>query len=273
MDCEKIQTFLSQYLDKELDEDLRKKVRDHLLVCKACGNAYFSMKSVVEELESLEKIKAPDDFLDSVKQAVDKRSWFKNIFNIFSGYKIPMELVTLATTAILIFLIFTNLRPDKNDSSRILDPGQIQTASESSSDLIINGTKPVSLDFYINDIKESKHVASDNVVTVGSGKNFSQTDIPDFFEEINDDFPLLHREKAISHINKVILLMDGDVVSKDNQVDSAFPEIVTIKIPSGNYNSFIDEIEKVGRFRPLAPSLSDNSSDFVFLKMRFNLSE
>ena len=273
MECEKIQTLLSEYLDKELNEDLNKGVREHLLSCKACGNAYFSMKSAVEKLAGLEKFKAPYGFLDSVNEAVYKRSWFRNISDIFSGFKIPMEFVTVATTAVLIILIFTNLQTDKNDENITLDPGRIQTASKSPSELIINGASPVNLNFFINDTRKAGHSASDDVLTVGSGNNFNQTDIPDLFKEFEDDFPLLRKERTISDIEEIILSSGGDVVSRDYRVDSAFPEIITVKIPSGNYNSFINEIEKVGRFKPPAPSLTDNSPDFVFLKMRLNPSE
>ena len=273
MECEKIQTFISEYLDKELNEDMSKRVRDHLLVCKVCGNVYFSMKSAVKELACLEKFKAPYGFLDSVNQSVYKRSWFRNISNIFPGFKIPMEFVTVAATAVLVILIFTNLQIDKNDENRNLEPGQIQTASRSSSEMTIKGTNPVDLDFYINDNKKGRHPSSDNVLTVGSGEHFTQTDIGDFFEEIEDDFSLFNKGKTISDINEIILSAGGDVVSRNYRVDPASPEIITVKIPSGNYNSFINEIEKIGRFKPPAPSLTDNSPDFVFLKMRLNLPE
>ena len=265
MDCEKIQAVLSEYLDRTLNNDLNRTIKEHLLGCKECGDVYFSMKSLVEELSDLERIKAPDGFLNSVNQAIDKRSWFKNTFNIFSGFKIPMEFATLATTAVLIVLIFTNLQPDKNDSSRT----QVQDQTQTSINTTVSGTSPVDLDFYIN----RKNVSIDNALTVGSGSHLRSNDITGFFTEIDDNFPFLRREKTISDIDELIQQMEGDVLSRDYQLDSALPHIITIKIPSGNYESFIENIKKFGNFKPPAPLLSDNPPDSVLLEMRLNLRE
>jgi len=272
MDCDKIQAYFSDYLDKTLKKDLNKTVKDHLLVCKKCSNAYFSMKSIVDELAGLEKIKAPDGFLISVNQAIESRSWHKNIFNIFPSFKIPMEFVTFATTAVLIFLIITNLKPGKNDGNTNLEPNPLQTASNNGSNQITSSSNPVSLDFYISNKNTSKHVSSDNIVTVDSGKPSGQT-ATNFFKEIDDVFPLLRKEKTISDINEIIFSMGGEIVSNDYQFDSAFPETIMVKIPFNNYESFIDRIEKVGSLKPKAPSFAENHTDFVFLKMRLNLTE
>jgi hypothetical protein len=273
MDCEKIQAVLSEYLDRTLNNDLNRTVRDHLLECKKCGNVYFSMKSVVEELADLEKIKAPDGFLNSVNQAVERRAWFKGTLNIFSGFKIPMEFVTLATTAVLIILIFTNLQPDRNEGNGTSAPDQTQTALENTPGRMISSADPVDLNFYLHNKKDRKNVSPDNVLTVGSGSHLKDNDIQDFFTEIDDNFPFLRREKTISDINELILLLEGDVLSRDYQLDSARPDIITIKIPSGNYESFIKELKKLGSFKPPEPLLSDTPPDSVFLKIRLNLQE
>lgn len=268
MECEKIQTFLSEYLDKGLDENLSKTVRSHLLECKACVNDYFSMKSAVEELAGLEKINAPAGFLNSINQAVEKRSWFKNIFSIFSGFRIPMEFVTLTTTAVLLFLIFTNLQSDKDNENRLLNSGPVQTALENKPDQV-SGRSPVNLNF----IMENRHASSDNVVTVYSEPQKKGDSITGLFNEMENSFPLLRRMKAISEINELIFQMRGDVVTREYQDDPGYSEIITIKIPSGNYQSFIDGISNHGNFEPAAPSLTDNPPDFVLLKMRLNLPE
>lgn len=273
MDCEKIQEVLSEYLDRTLNNDLNRTVRDHLLECKKCGNVYFSMKSMVEELSGLERIKAPEGFLNSVNQAVERRSWFKDTFNIFSGFRIPMEFVTVATTAVLIILIFTNLQNDKNDTDMRPETNQIEAVMENTPVQVINGTDPVDLDFYMLNKNENKHLSSDNVLTVGSGSHLKNNDIRDFFTEIDKNFPFLRREKTISDINELISRMEGDVLSRDYQLDSALPDSITIKIPSGNYESFLREIGEFGKFKPPAPSLADNPPDSVFLKMRLNLQD
>lgn len=273
MDCEKIQAVLSEYLDRTLNNDLNRTVRDHLLECKNCGSVYFSMKSMVEELSELEKIKAPEGFLNSVNQAVESRSWLKDTFSIFSGFKIPMEFVTLTTTAVLIALIFTSLQSDKNDAGITSKSSRIETTLENAPVQMINSTDPVDLDFYIHSKKENKHLSSDNVLTVGSGSHLKNNDITDFFTEIDKNFPFLRREKTISDINELILLMEGDVLSRDYQLDSEMPDIITVKIPSGNYESFIREIREFGNFKPPAPPLADNPPDSVLLKMRLNLQD
>jgi hypothetical protein len=273
MDCEKIQAVLSEYMDRALNNDLNRKVRDHLLVCKKCGDIYFSMKSMVEELAGLEKIKAPDGFLSSVNRAVERKTWFKRTFNIFSSFKVPMEFVTLATTAVLVILIFSNLQTDRNEGNMAPLPDQTQTVLENMPGRTISSTNPVDLDFYMNNEKDRKNISPDNVLTVGSGSHLRGNDITDFFAEIDNNFPFLRREKTISDINELILLMEGDVLSRDYQLDSELPDIITIKIPSGNYEAFLNEIKKLGNIKPPAPSLAENPPDSVFLKLRLNLQE
>jgi len=109
MDCSRTKELLSEYIDGLLDKDNEAFVRDHHLQCGDCRNEFESMKAVIREIGSLDKIKAPDDFLAALHGRMEKESWFHKVKNLLfmpARIRIPVELATLATTVVLAFFIF-----------------------------------------------------------------------------------------------------------------------------------------------------------------------
>lgn len=252
MECNKINSLLSEYLDRTLQSDLNRDIKEHLLSCKNCSNDFFLMKSIADELTGLERIKAPDHLMNRVNQSVTSPSWFRKILDFIpgsGGFKFPMEFVTLATTAVLVFLIFSNIHVDKNENVMVADSGKQKTIMNNES----NG--PLRLNFVPADSRNPETLSSEKVVSVASGRS----------SDNNDSF--------IQDLRKMVLLAGGDVVSKEYARDSGHIEAVTIKIPSNSYGSFIRRAEKIGRFKPPAPSSINQSLDPVLLRISLNLSE
>ncbi|MGD9159219.1 MAG: zf-HC2 domain-containing protein [Desulfobacteraceae bacterium] len=264
MECNKIKSLLSEYLDKTLRNDLSRDIKEHLLSCKNCSNEFFLMKSIKGELAGLEKIKAPNYLLNRVNQAVASPSWFSKILDFIpgsGGLKVPMEFVTLATTVVLVFLIFTNIHVGNNENVMVTDSGGQKAVMGRES----NG--PVPLDFIPVVSTKSGTLPSENVISS------NDSDRPDPFDMINKNMPLSHRDKLISDLREMVYLVGGEIVSREYGHDRAYIDSITVKIPSNSYNSFIRRAEEIGRFNPPAPSVSQQSPDPVLLCIRLNLSE
>ncbi|MBN2417853.1 MAG: zf-HC2 domain-containing protein, partial [Deltaproteobacteria bacterium] len=120
MECNKIKSLLSEYLDKTLQSDLNRDVKEHLLSCKECSNEFFLMKSISDQLSGMERLKAPNYLLNRVNKAVTSPSWYSKLFDFIpgsGGFKAPMEFATMATAAILVLLIFFNINIEKNENA------------------------------------------------------------------------------------------------------------------------------------------------------------
>lgn len=270
MECKKIKSLLSEYLDKTLENDLKKSVKDHLLLCKNCSNEYFLIKTVVSKITSLEKVKAPTYLLNRVNQAIQSPSWLKRLLDFIpgsGGFKLPMEFVTLATTIALLFLIFSNIHVDKHDNTMVAD-----TDSQSNTGTITGGTHPVQLDLFFKDKQNSKTLSSKNIVTVGRGAS-NRSNSSSLFDRIGEGGYSRRQRKSIQDINEIILLTGGDIISREYQPGTRHINAITLKIPSDTYSSFLNKVKKVGRFHPPAPSLPDSSTDPVLLHIKLNLPE
>ena len=256
MECNKIKSLLSEYLDRTLQSDLSRDVKEHLLSCKDCSNEFFLMKSIADELTDLERIKAPSYLLNRVNQAIASPSWLSKIFDFIpgsGGFKAPMEFVTLATTVVLVFLIFSNIYIERKENVMVADSGRHNTVMSQES------RGPVRLEFIPEVSTILQRVPSDiddDVVSVTT-------------EQVSDINP----DNLVSNINGIVRLVGGDIVSREFARNSGKIDAITVQIPSQSYSSFINRVEKMGRFDPPAPSLPHQSPDPVLLRIRLNLSE
>ncbi len=274
MECDKIKGLLSEYLDKALRSDLSRNVKEHLLSCKDCSNEFFIMKSISGELADLERIKAPNYLLNRVNQAVTSRSWFARLFDFIpgsGGFKLPMEFATLATTALLLFLIFTNINVDQPENAMMAASGTKKSLSSAESKSSPSAAVPVSLDFIPVNKKRSEALNSDDVISVASGQR--QGNSSGLMNMGNEDIPVLNRNDTISGLNEMVRGAGGDIISKEYQPGTGYLNSITVKIPSNTYDSFIRKAEEIGRFHPPAPSLSHESPDPVLLHIKLNLSD
>jgi len=252
MECKKIESLLSEYLDRTLQSDLSRDVKEHLLSCKNCSNDFFLMKSITGELAGLERIKAPNYLLNRVNQAVTSPSWFRKILDFIpgsGGFKVRMEFVTLATTVALVFLIFSNIYFDKNKNVMTADSGRDKNGMNEES------SGPVRLNFVPSGSYTSGTLSSEKAISVARGGS-------------SDNY-----EKLISDLMKMIRHAGGDIVSKEYARDSGRIDAITVKISPDSYSSFIGRVEMIGRFKPSAPSLPGQSLEPVLLRISLNFSE
>ena len=108
MDCAGIQELLSEYIDGTLDAKAVQVVEKHMSVCEDCKETLASLSAMVEELNALEPVKAPADFLEKIHQRMEPRSDFSRIFRklfVPLKIKIPLQLAAAATASILVFMV------------------------------------------------------------------------------------------------------------------------------------------------------------------------
>ena len=106
MGCAKTRRNLSAYIEKELDADTMTMVEQHLLSCNACKDAFNSLNRLVQELSVMEKVKAPDDFLDRLHDRIKKESVFDKLtrrLRVSAGVKVSFQFTAAAAMAVLIF--------------------------------------------------------------------------------------------------------------------------------------------------------------------------
>jgi hypothetical protein len=108
MECNKIRELLSEYIDGTLDPEQTQGIRDRLAHCDRCSQEFTALKAVADSMNSLEPVKAPEDFLERVHARIHQRSRFKRVFNALfvpAPIKIPLECAGVLATAVLVALL------------------------------------------------------------------------------------------------------------------------------------------------------------------------
>ncbi|MBN1907450.1 MAG: zf-HC2 domain-containing protein [Deltaproteobacteria bacterium] len=270
MECAKIKSLLSEYMDKALVNDTAKEVKEHLLSCRDCSSEYFKLKSIAQDMNSMERYRAPSNLLNRVNMAIRKRPRYLRLPDFIpgsGGFRLPMEYVTLAATALLVVFIVTGIYMDKPKDIMIADSGSSKTFSVS------NRGTPVELEFIPVSGKASDTVSSDKLFSVSSGKGFNDSQIPDILKIPEMDTPMARHEILLSRLNELIVKSGGDIVLKEHKGAAENIDAITVSIPVKSYNSFIQKAEEIGRFHPAAPALSGKSADQILMRIKFNVGE
>jgi hypothetical protein len=108
MDCAEIQELLSEYIDGTLDAKAVQALEEHISACQYCKETLDSLSEVVEELNTLEPLKAPADFLEKIHQRMESRSYFSRLINAFFipfKIKIPLQLAAAAFASIIVVMV------------------------------------------------------------------------------------------------------------------------------------------------------------------------
>ncbi len=109
--------IIFNYLNKELNEDLKKRVAEHLESCKKCQNRYVAVQQniqfVNENLALLEPERIPEKPFIVPAKAID-RYYQKKILSIspFFDWKKALVFSTVAICLIMSFFLKKTSRPD-----------------------------------------------------------------------------------------------------------------------------------------------------------------
>jgi anti-sigma factor RsiW len=105
MECVRAKKLLSDYLDGILDTHSVEQLERHLSGCKKCRRQRDALKALVGELNRLEPVKPPHDFLDQIHKRLEPRTLLDTVVKkLFFPLriKLPLELATAVAIAVII---------------------------------------------------------------------------------------------------------------------------------------------------------------------------
>lgn len=144
MNCHKVQSLLSAYLDQELTTEERRIIRQHLFSCRACSLEYESLSLLKSSLGSLEPPAEPDNLLSKVLLAhsgpISVATLPRLAFNPWAfGKKFLMTAACAAlflSASVWLFptpqsnnMVVTNSAPDRTEE-KILLVNQVYTVNQ-----------------------------------------------------------------------------------------------------------------------------------------------
>jgi len=109
MECTETRTYLSDYIDNDLETRITLLIDEHLEECSECAMEYGFMKNLILELGSMEELEAPTGFAQKVHERLKTRTLFdklKNMLFISEKIGIPLEVSGLAVTVLLVLVLF-----------------------------------------------------------------------------------------------------------------------------------------------------------------------
>jgi hypothetical protein len=132
MDCAAIQKLLSEYIDGTLDAKSVQVVERHVSVCEDCKETLASLTAIVEELNTLEPVEPPADFLEKIHQRMEPRFDLNRILRkLFVPFKIkiPLQLAAAATASILVVMVL-NIQKSEYQKIQPLEAAKSEQLAE-----------------------------------------------------------------------------------------------------------------------------------------------
>jgi len=272
--CDRIKKLLSEYIDGVLDAQTGSLVEEHLLECKDCKDERDALNTLIKGLGALDTVKPPGDFLERVHERVKGDSLLEKIKRLLfipARIKIPVEMAALATTAVLVFIVFSLIQP----GSRITDthPGAGDSRERT----------PIQLALSLEPGTKEEPISSENVVFVTSGSGMERKAPPEFLfradpheGELVDQDGSVEKEKpssvqpdeAVTRIKEISSFLNGKILSVEYEEGTGVPGYITAEIPVTKYHTFLQRIERMGTFQSPTPSLKDKELQRILIRVQ-----
>ena len=127
MKCSKIKKYFFEYYEGLVTPEIKKLVKDHLVVCKDCIKEYKLLQKYKKEMGVLKKVKTPDDFLQKVHARIEQEPGLKKIIKwLFIPFKvkIPLEAVGVVATVLIVILLFSPVQKEQKIMEMAKMPGE-----------------------------------------------------------------------------------------------------------------------------------------------------
>ena len=109
MNCREVNKLLGDFFDGLLDKNLKMSVQEHLKTCEGCADELAELKKYFNDVRSLSKVPAPDNFLEKIHERLESGKRFKKILKaLFTPVQIKIPLGAagaVAAAAVVVFLI------------------------------------------------------------------------------------------------------------------------------------------------------------------------
>ncbi len=290
MECLKIKGLLSEYIDNALDANSKKLVDEHLSMCKNCREELKSLKICVEELGSLEKVQAPEDFLQKLHERIQPRFNFKDIMRkafVPMRIKLPLELAGVTVTALLMIAIFNTMKRSEQilivngpeeESTELALKGEVATmpaplTKRIASRLILE-EKPIELYCFIE--SDKKIVEREQSVLGGTfyngvkEKSAVELEREEKEEEI---FTPQHSDRILLKVKNLIEHAEGKILSVEYEKEKDLPQSITAEIPAKNYTLLLEKLGEIGKLQKPLPSITREGKKSVPVRIKFIPSE
>lgn len=274
MDCSAIQELLSEYIDGALDVKAKEAVEKHILTCENCKQELASLSAVVEELGSLDQVKAPADFLEKIHERMEPRfSIDRLIRKLFVPFhiKIPLELAAVATVTILVFFVLNIQQPVIQRKS---EPTSYVLAKAKKRKAVREG-EPIKLALVLKTgdivsfyepgiaIKAAPLLESDEKATESE-----RADIDSFGGKLEAG----KRGPAtdlLSRMKHIVGLVQGKVLTVDYDRQAEQLKSIHAKIPAKSYKLFCRKLARLATFQSPPPDLTDKDLETIKVHIRF----
>jgi predicted anti-sigma-YlaC factor YlaD len=116
MDCKKIEGLLTEHIDGELNNGLRRGVEEHLQSCYNCRQLKeMLVESSIEPLKGAQRVNAPEDLWQKIKDKIEERTPTGSIPDlVLERLLLPMRArrpaIALAAAVVILLLAITIIR-------------------------------------------------------------------------------------------------------------------------------------------------------------------
>jgi hypothetical protein len=263
MDCPRVKELLSEYIDGTLEAEDRDRVDQHLLACAACRDELESLRALVRELGSLESVQPPDDFLDQLHERMEPRFSPRRVVRALFvpvRIKIPLELATALTAAIIIFSAL-GIQYSKTDLAGMGDKADVKTSQ---------GTdawreRPMEIVLVLadrtNEASQKRAEGKKSEPQLKAQEELPKRGAAPLAEEARKaprskparPVPGGGEDPAVGRVRSLVALAEGQVISMEPDAPEGRSTILTAKIPSKNYAIFVNGLESMGKFATPPP--------------------
>ncbi len=273
MKHEKIKELLALYFDNELTNQEEQLIKEHLQNCQECQQELNQYQENQNLLNSLQKEKAPIDFVESILEKVDedkkreytgvnkKKNLINRIKDLFTlPVRMPVGIIALMTAILLISL--TGLPGTLLNDNRSLD-NDFQTRDE--------------LSFYrtTQDAKmqtaESLPEQNSNLLTDDSLNRESAQKI---IKRANLVIELKNIEEINTNIINLVEKHNGYIANSRNWLNQNKQKFYwfELKIPAENFNQILQQLatKEYGQILSRSISSQDVTEEYIDLDIRLN---
>jgi hypothetical protein len=116
MKCDEIKSLLFEYVEGTLDNPEKRAVEKHIKTCDACGKELAAARSYFLELDRLEEVKVPKDFLATLHTRLQQRAGRKRLIRLFFfplGLKVPIEATAALAMILMVIFLFKGEPPSE----------------------------------------------------------------------------------------------------------------------------------------------------------------
>jgi hypothetical protein len=115
MNCEHVWREISNYVDGELDADLRSSMDEHIQGCKRCASVLAGMRNVVQLYGDERILEVPAGFSGRLQKRLAKNAAVKRQrWSTWSAWLVPMAAIALFAGGLKLTNTFTFRRPVKS---------------------------------------------------------------------------------------------------------------------------------------------------------------